>query len=339
MLARRPLSLALQILHQALPARWSSWWLRRRPPRFANLEVTTECNLRCPLCPTHLVPRESRFLAVEQALDVLNSSAGALREVNFHIQGEPLVHPRLFEIVGHFHRRGVKTWIATNGQFIERHLDALFESGLHGISIDIDGADRQDYEKYRHGGEFDRVVRGVRRLTQEKRSRGSQTPIVKLQAIRFPYNVAREAELRSLLEGLGADDVRFKRPSYFHDFERGLELGIELDEAELKRSQEASAEFLELVREGRETFGEERERPEGGRRFYRDRKICPQLKSASVLSDGRVVACCMDAIGSTTYGHLADQSFADIWSGKSHAELIERFARRELPICQFCTLG
>ncbi|QDU69688.1 radical SAM/SPASM domain-containing protein [Engelhardtia mirabilis] len=372
--------LVRRALYRLLPARWVGALVARRLPRFANLEVTTQCNLRCPLCPTHLVPRESRFLSRDQAFDVLESTRGSLAEISFHIQGEPTVHPELFEIVARCRELGVKSWLGTNGMLVGQKLEAILASGLSGISIDIDGADALDYSRYRRGGDFERVVGGVRRLVEARSARGAREPVVQLQAILFPYNLPRREELRVLFRSLGADRIRFKRPSYFHDYSRGEALGVRLDPQLRARTEVAAAQFVESIGVGAGSHGQDagsggggsgkdgstgassdgderdgagpngptpgaapdqgsRQVPERGGRFYRNRRFCPQLEHASILSDGRVVACCMDALGTTTFGNLAQENFADIWRGRRHAEVVARFVRRELPLCRSCTLG
>ena len=331
-------SLARAALYRLVPDRLLSFIVRRRMPRGANLEATTECNLECPLCPTHYVPRSARFLAAAQVQDVVDSCAGSLREVCFHIQGEPTVHPDLFGLVRRCAAAGVESWFGTNGMFLHRHQSQIFESGLHGLSIDIDGANAEDYQKYRKRGDFDKVVANVKALVAEKRRRGSDKPVIQVQTIMFSYNEANQEAVEDFLAGLGADRTLLKRPSYAHDIEYGKRMGLEIDSATQAKADRAAAEFLAHI----EPVGADSrfERSNNGHAtLYRERRMCPQLERASVLADGRVVACCMDALGMTTFGDLNDESFADIWRGERHRTVIDQFLNRTLNVCEMCTLG
>lgn len=308
-------------------------------PSQAVLEATTACNLECPLCPTHYVPRRSKFLDLDQVKELLRACGSKLKGVCFHIQGEPTLHPRLFELVGHCHEQGVLTTFGTNGMTLGRNLDAVFESGLDCISIDIDGVNAEDYGKYRKRGDFQRVVQNTRALIEERQRRGLAKPTIKLQTIMFTYNEDKERAVVEFLDSFGADQTVLKSPSYFHDIEVGKRHGMQISEAVQGRADRAAAQFLELVDERDESRKYARPRVQDQRRLYRNKPLCPQLRRGTVLSDGRVVACCMDGIGMTTFGDLGKQSFTDIWRGKRHREVVERFLERRLELCKTCTLA
>lgn len=178
-------------LYRLLPRPLLRALVRRRLPRTINVEATSACNLACPLCPTHHVRRNNRFLEETHIGRILDGNS-ALRAVCFHVMGEPLVHPRVFEFVRRFSDHGVDTHFGTNGMLLDGKRDALFDSGLSSISIAIDGVDAADYERYRRRGDFDRVVANTRSLVERKRSESRALPHVQLQTIMFSYNEDRE---------------------------------------------------------------------------------------------------------------------------------------------------
>jgi MoaA/NifB/PqqE/SkfB family radical SAM enzyme len=332
-LASRAKQALKRLLYAVLPRRALVALVRRKPPRFATLEATITCNLSCPLCVTHVMPRGHRHLSPEHVADVVAGARGRLRFASFHLMGEPLLNPEIFALVRICRAAGVWTMFSTNGMRLDRHLDEILDSGLDKISIAIDGADAADYARYRVGGDFDTVLRNVRALVAAKARRGARTPVIQLQTIMFSYNEDREAEVRALLAGLGADEIELKRPSYFHDVSVARGYGLE---AETARWTADARRFL---------AGVDRDpsrrwlRANAGGRLFRDLPMCPQLERAAVLSDGRVVACCMDAMGVTAFGDLHRERFADVWRGPARRALLERFVRRELDLCRLCTLS
>ncbi|MDF1800083.1 MAG: radical SAM protein [Planctomycetota bacterium] len=309
-----------------------------RLPRSANVEVTTACNLACPLCPTHIVPRASRTLGVELVQALLADAGGALKSVCLHVQGEPSLHPRLYDIVRLFGSYGVEVWFGTNGMLVEKQLDELFDSGLDGIAIDLDGVDAEDYGRYRKRGDFERVLGGLRALIAEKARRGAVKPFVQVQMVMFSYNERRLPEVRELLDGLGADRVHLKRPAYELDLEEGRRRGLELEPAVAERVESAANAFLEEVEADNTDLAYSRRATGLEGQLYRNRRLCPQLERATVLSDGRVVACCMDALGTTTFGDLNEEPFDQIWRGLRHARTVQAFLDRKLSVCETCTL-
>lgn len=307
-------------LFDRLPASVLSWVVLSKLPRSAQVEVTTACNLRCPLCVTHSVERANRFLRASAVENLVRGCGRRLKVVNLHLLGEPLLHRELFSFIRTCSERGVATTFSTNGMLIDRHLDEIVDSGLTYLSVAIDGANAEDYGRYRIGGDLHRVVRNVRALLQKRSERGVTHPTIQVQTVMFSYNEDKEAELRNFLDGIGADVVSLKRPSY------------------VAAPSPTVATFLAQV-----------DHENQGRRYaraikdetglYRNRRMCPQLERANVLSDGRVVACCMDASGHGAFGNLNESTFAGIWRGKAHREVLEKFRRREFGPCSTCTLG
>jgi len=324
-LARGAKSASKQVLYRCLPTAALNRLVRAKTPRIITLEVTTACGLRCPLCATHVRERKSRFLDPAHVRDVLDACRPRLRSVSFHMQGEPLAHRSLFDFVRACSAFGIDAGFSTNGMLLGRYRDQVLDSGLGFLSIAIDGCDAQDYQKYRRGGDFDTVVANVRELIAERARRGLARPVIQLQTIMFPYNEDREQELLRFLESFGADEIRLKQPSY-------------CVQSEEVQAPEGAEEFLAIAGDDRDR--RRYTRPRAGRReLFRNRRLCPQLERTAVLSDGRVVACCMDSTGETAIGDLNENSFAEIWRGAAHASRLDEFFERRLSLCEHCDLG
>lgn len=324
-----------RLLYAALPGVAVRRWILHRLPRVVNLEVTTACNLECPLCPTHLVPRATRFFDSKQ-LDQLLSANANLKMVCLHVQGEPLVHGQLFNMIRALSDRGVSTHVGTNGMLIKDHISELLESGLSSLSVAIDGANAEDYARYRKRGDFQTVVSGTRSLIAERNRRGAKLPHVQVQTIMFSYNEDRQPELTEFLESLKTDEISLKRPSYFGELEQWASSDSQVDQAKLKVHQERSQEFLREVDQDRKWA---RPTDRDDKNSYRNRPLCPQLEKGTILCDGRVVPCCMDGDGDCEFGNLRDESFNEIWRGARHQKTLEEFQAGTLAVCKNCTLS
>ena len=320
-----------------LPAPLINRYIRYRLPRVMNIEATTACNLECPLCSTHILDRGTRYLKPESMEKILNDCA-PLKVVCFHVMGEPLVHPRLFHLVRYCEERGVETHFGTNALLLKEKVDELLDSGLTSISIAIDGADQDDYQKYRKRGSFNKAIDSTKELLARRSERGLQKPTVQVQAIMFSYNEDREDDVLEVLRGIGADSIALKRPSYYHDYDQWKHDDASVGAAKLERTMQNAQAFLDEVDW---TSGDRKyTRPQEGSdpTLYRNQRLCPQLEKGTVLCDGRVVACCMDVNGKTTFGDISEQSFAEIWRGEAHKRVIDEFQRRTLSVCRHCTL-
>jgi MoaA/NifB/PqqE/SkfB family radical SAM enzyme len=312
-----------QLYYALLP----DWLLVRltclKLPRSATLEVTTACNLRCPLCPTHDTSRGGRQLGPDAVANVVAGCGPRLKVASFHVLGEPLLNRELFALVRHCEDHGVRTSFSTNGMLLHRHLDAILDSGLSHLSIAIDGVTPQDYARYRVGGDLDTVLDNVRALLAARAARGASRPVVQVRMIMFSYNEDQESRARAFLESLGADAVSLKRPSY---------AGPRTD---------AARDFLAQVDRGGETGGRARRwaRPDvDPALLFRNRRLCPQLERPTVLADGKLVACGVDAQGESAYGNVNASPFRELWRSAAHRRIVRSFLRRELAPCARCTL-
>lgn len=318
-----------RILLRWLPKRVVRALVMARLPRVANVEATTACDLGCPLCPTHVVTRSTRYLSGPHVDGILNGDH-RLRDVCFHVQGEPLMHPRLFEFIDRFAACGVRTHFGSNGNRLLERVDEVMDSNLDSIAIAMDGADQAEYQRYRVGGSLEKVKGGVIAVLAARKERKQETPMVELQVIEFPYLRPRMSEIRSELEELGADRIRVKKAT----------LEIESDQF-LSRAGEAKVERgMVRARKFLASLGPRGTAPRPiPVRPYRDDPICSQLEKATVLADGRVVACCMDAEGETTFGDVGQDTLTDVWKSPEHADVIRSFQAGTLRLCSVCTLA
>ncbi len=324
-----------QVLYRLLPDPLLVRFFLGRMPHRSQIEVTSACNLKCPLCITHQVRRRTQWLREDYLRDVLESCGGVLKSVTLNMQGDALMHPRIFKLVKMCEDAGANTHMFTNGMLLDRRMDELFESRLSAIVIALDGYDAESYSRYRKNGDFDQVVANVRKLVAEKRRLGSDRPVIEVQTVMFSYNEPKEKEILEFLNELGADRVALKPPSYFFLFDPGPDVDVDVS----PEQKAAAREFLDGVHPEQQARKYQRAEDTNAPTLFRNQRICPQFEQLNVLSDGRVVGCCSDHTGKEVIGDLSQQSLKEIWTGPERKRLLERFQRRELPLCSYCPLG
>lgn len=107
-----------------------------RTLRKVYLEITDICNLNCSFCVG--TKREKGFLTPEQFFVLAQKIRPHTEYLYLHLMGEPLLHPRLEEILAHAHRLGFKVMITTNGTLIEKREKLLCTSpAVHRVSISL----------------------------------------------------------------------------------------------------------------------------------------------------------------------------------------------------------
>ena len=303
-------------------------WLARRPivwgrPFMLMVEPTNFCNLKCPLCPSGngqmLRPRGTMGLQdFEKLVDELGDEVFMMMLWN---QGEPYINKCFNQMVRYAHDRGIFTFTSTNGHFVrsDEQAQAIVESGLDEIIVSLDGVDQQTYEKYRVGGQIDRVFDGVRRLVKAKEALDSLTPLINLQFIVMKHNERDLAEAEELAKGLQVDKFLVKTAQVYTADDADEFLPEEERFRRYEREQE------ELVVKGQPARG------------------CKVLWYSSMVNwDGAVAPCCFDKDVDFEMGQAFDgTSFDQIWRGRAYMDFRQQILddRNAVDMCRNCSEG
>ncbi len=161
-------------------------------PIHLDVEITNFCNLGCPMCPRTVQIKEGIFGKVEH-IDfnlfkklIDEGAENGLCSVKFNYLGEPLMHPRVAEMVKYCKDRGIlDVMFNTNGVLLKEKMSYdLLEAGIDGIFISFDSVKKEEYESIRVGAKFEDVVNNVKQFTRIRNSNekffGTQIRISKI---------------------------------------------------------------------------------------------------------------------------------------------------------------
>ncbi len=126
--------------------------------------ITRRCNLRCVHCyamaQTTADPDELTFAEASRFLDGL--AAFNVPAVLFS-GGEPLMHPRVFDLLQHAAQRGLHASLSTNGTLIDQPTACrLRDVGVTYVGISLDGLAATNDRFRGVAGAFDLAVLGMR---------------------------------------------------------------------------------------------------------------------------------------------------------------------------------
>ncbi|MCC5952379.1 MAG: radical SAM protein, partial [Acidimicrobiia bacterium] len=138
-----------------------------------DVEATNRCNARCYFCPRDKTPHQGLmsadvFARTLDRVDELHELSQRTVRLPVHVAlcglGEPLLNPRLVEMVAAVAERGYYVSVSTNAALLdERRAAALLDAGLDEVAINVGEAD-EDYEdvyKLPYQRTHDNVVRFV----------------------------------------------------------------------------------------------------------------------------------------------------------------------------------
>ena len=180
-------------------------------PRFQHLqvEVTTRCDLPgCLMCPRRAWPE--RWLHHDlswQNFERLIPTLKLFTHVHLSGWGEPLLHPRLWDMAQAARSHGCTVSLTTNGMNLTEAMQVQVLEHLDMVAVSLDGATAETFERLRPGADFQRVTQQVAALCSRKRSLGRPRPEVVLLFMKMRPNVAELPDFLRLAAELGVDRV------------------------------------------------------------------------------------------------------------------------------------
>ncbi|RLB64444.1 MAG: hypothetical protein DRI90_04560 [Deltaproteobacteria bacterium] len=140
------------------------------PLRYAVIEVTNRCNLRCAHCASSSGRARDDELSLAEIVGLLDELADLGGEEVTIIGGEALLRPDWLDICGAVVDRAMRLVLVTNGLPLvgnEAALIALRDIGPHIIGISIDGATPESYQALRGVDRLDDIVGLCHRLVSD----------------------------------------------------------------------------------------------------------------------------------------------------------------------------
>lgn len=160
-------------------------------PFAAAIDVTRRCNLTCFGCPSHAPGTGWRPHAEDDDLswEDFQRICGQLRRLGTRKliligEGEPLLHPRILDVIAEGKRNGFFVILLTNGTLLDVDLAAaIAASGLDELRISLWAADEREYAR-NYGGcsprLFQRVLDGARAVSRARPAAGPRRPNIVL---------------------------------------------------------------------------------------------------------------------------------------------------------------
>jgi MoaA/NifB/PqqE/SkfB family radical SAM enzyme len=144
-------------------------------PTWITIETTAVCNLRCVQCPREYLGMQFKETHLDPSIwHKITPFIPYMTHLQLHGLGEPLLADLFWQIVNDDKTKAVDLVdVNSNGTlFTERNVERLLNSGLNFLNISLDAATAPTYKKIR-GGNFDKVIAGIRRLTTRRKELGS----------------------------------------------------------------------------------------------------------------------------------------------------------------------
>jgi len=299
-------------------------------PHRCYLEITNQCNLRCPMCGQSWFEGKRSYIP-DEVLAKIKEIYPYLQEINVFGFGESLVDKRFFNILAdippHIRKKYVSNGLLINAQAAEKMVDLQ----LHELFISLDSATEETFQFVRGQKGFQRIIENIKELNRIKKEKNSQYPIISLAYTFYRRNIEEFFQFMELAHSLEIPRItgdylivyrpELEKESLFYDQEkantlfpqfreRAKELGIELiipKTFEESAKEEASTQLIECY-EPWEFI------------YFR--------------ADGKIGPCCVNDI---QLGDLNTMSFDEIWNGAKYQAFRKMVnTTRKDPNCAQC---
>ena len=308
-----------------------------------SLDVTSSCNLNCRMCSLKQWHPPGPNLT-EEILTRLDAVFAVVRSVDLFSNCEPLLHPRLPEIIGHIKRVNsrVRIQVVTNGTLLTPELSrALISAGLDSMGFSVDSPRPEVYEAIRVGARFEQVIQNIQNFIAIRNEMAEIRPRIALLVVLSKINQEDLCKILFLSAKLGADCVRVN----------GLEPYTE--------------EMSHQVLYGDGKTGATEVIFDRAKRLARDLGLEIHLPSLSMRPNGMCILrrCMVDSSGNLypcaayayerpsywrqkasvhprlTFGNVLDREFMEIWNNQEYREFRGNISSGKFPApCQMCLI-
>lgn len=273
-------------------------------PKRVLLELTSECNSFCTMCPRNELVRPKMHLETHLAKKVIHEcTEHGISGLWLYYIGESLLHPDFFEIL-EFCRKYDSLgplWLSTNGELLDEQMrEKILDQPVDVLNYSVNAMSEENYKRVTPLLNFHRVQQNLKSLTMRKLQRRMTKPMIRAQMIEIPYVLD---EIEAFIKEYG-DKVDMISIIKMELFSRTLEGSI---------GNAVNKRIPKCNRLEREDF--------------------------FIFSDGSVTCCDTDFNCTLNLGNVKNQTVKEIYDGNKYQNLIMEYRAgrlHEQHICSTC---
>lgn len=289
------------------------------------VEPSSACNLNCTMCFRNGWIDENQGLMPDKIWEKIADSIPFCRNlctVMFAGMGEPLMNPRIFDMIKDVSSQGINTCLISNGTLLNHNcVDKLLGCGLDMLWVSVDGFSKDSYEKIQRGSQYELIYKNLLYFTKHKGKCRLGIAFVIMRE-----NLCEIRDINRFADSVKADEINLSyaianKPINQKDtvYDSGIPVG------KMKRlsrkNEKRKKNFCPFIEDGM-TF------------IKSNGDVCPcmQLLHSSytyLFEEKRKVL-------SHNFGNIAFKRLDKIWNDENYADFRNRVHNFEFPDCTLC---
>ena len=137
---------------------------KQKTPSIIRIGPTNRCTAKCCYCPReHVYGRGSGYMEFSFYQRIIDwAKKNKVPAIGFALWGEPLLHPRILEMIDIAHKSGLKIRLSTNAIVLNQKLaDKILRYPIVSIELSMDGYTRDEYLAGKQVDKFDEAKKNI----------------------------------------------------------------------------------------------------------------------------------------------------------------------------------
>jgi radical SAM protein with 4Fe4S-binding SPASM domain len=325
-------------------------------PLHLEMDIVNQCNIRCIMCHFTLESisnRKREDISIADFTKVAAEIFPLCGLVSLSFNAEPLLHRKFGELLSIASKYRIPwLYFTTNGLLLDDNkINQIFEHNVKQISISIDAATKQTYERIRMGSQFEKLISNIKGLGRTKERLGSVFPFIHLNFVMMRSNIMELPAFVRLAHELRARSVSATHMTPLEGVDtrsESLYLDKEICNRKIREAR-IIARALRIILVTPSLFRNSTQTDlisKNNGQFH----ALPVGKDVNTVSgcmfpwhwvgiqpDGAVRPCGWWYDGEPAMGNIRSQSFEEIWNSESYNKLrLEHLTGKLRGTCQKC---
>ncbi|MDR1658160.1 MAG: radical SAM protein [Deltaproteobacteria bacterium] len=301
---------------------------RPEAPIHLDVDVTTVCQLRCPMCPAGR-PEDNHFPGFGIFMDkkifmeaLKQAQSFGLKSLRLGMTGEPLLIESIDQWVAAAADYGLlDISLITNGQLLtyEKSLK-LIKAGLTRLMISVDAATSETYAKVRPKGDFERLEKNIRDFWRAKSALASPLPLLRLSFVITKQNAGE----------MGLFREKFSQQADYLTFQNYLDIMGDHGQTKVQGTGQSLSGRLDDSASGPPKSSPE---PASGG------TCLDPLTRLAIMADGGLFPCCSDFGRLAPLGWFPKNSLLEVWNSPEAQNLTHNPFHQSCRKCRAASLS